>query len=106
MRDGLALHLNALLPAHHFLSVLDRLFDGGGNLVGLAVTAGDAAMLVADHHQRVETETPAALHDGGTTTNLDHALFHPVLTLFTISCHMVLHPRTANHPHARHRRVP
>ena len=68
-----------LLPLHRLLRVLGRLFDGGRHFVGLAVAAGDAALVVADDDQGVEAETPAALDHGGATADLDDAFFQSIL---------------------------
>jgi hypothetical protein len=47
------------------LGGLGRLADRLGHLARLAVAEADAALLVADHHQRGEAEATAALHHLG-----------------------------------------
>src|SRR5262249_57355666 len=56
----------------------------------LAVSPGHFAMLVADNDQRVEAETPAALHDRRAPPNLDDTLFHAVLSNLTVPSHSSL----------------
>ena len=59
---------------HVLLRRLARLADGVRDFVGLAEADADAAVLVADRHDRVEREPPAALHHLGAAIHLDHAL--------------------------------
>src|SRR5262249_25429797 len=72
-----------------------RLVHGGRHLVGLAVAAGDAALVVADDNEGVEAEAPAALDDSGAAADLDDAGFETVLPLFpsatiAFTCHDLL----------------
>src|SRR5687768_11584469 len=62
MGDRRALEVNL----HHAPPrVLRGLFDGAGNLVGLAVADADVALSVAGDDERAEAEGPAALDDLG-----------------------------------------
>src|SRR5439155_2008358 len=56
------------------LRVVDGLRDRERNLPRLPVADADAVDLVADHDERRERETTAALHDLGDAVDLDHPL--------------------------------
>ena len=82
-------------PDQPALGALCRLADRFRHLACLAVAEADAALLVSDHHQRRETEPPAALH------HLRHAIdvnelveklavaIFPVAVAFASLCAMV-----------------
>jgi hypothetical protein len=86
----LSLHLDTLLAAHHFLSILDGLFHGGRHFIGFSVPAGYAPMLITDYHQRVEAEPTTTLHNGSAAPNLYDSLFQAVLPYLFFSCHALL----------------
>src|SRR6516164_1339414 len=60
----------------HHLSArpFDRLADGLRDLVRLARREADFPLPVADGHERIEREAPAAFHDLGDTVDGDHVL--------------------------------
>src|SRR5262245_1625578 len=66
---------------HVLLRGFARLADRVRDLVRLAEAHADAAVLVAERHDRVEREPPAALDDLGATVHLDHALLELALGL-------------------------
>jgi len=83
---------HAPLSLERLGGVLGGLVDGGRHLVGLAVTAGDAAAAVADDHQGIEAEAAAALDHGGAAADLHHAFFEAVGPLLTIFRHRSVAP--------------
>ena len=68
VRDGGAFHVDG---DHVAGAVLDGLFHRRRHFVGLAVAPADAALAVADDHQRREAEPPAAFDHRGATPDLD-----------------------------------
>src|SRR5439155_19231000 len=70
VRDGVAAERDLPRPLDVPLALLDRLLDGRGHLVGLAVAVGDLPPPVADDDQGVEAEPPAALDHAGAPPDL------------------------------------
>src|SRR4051794_27791979 len=68
VRDGSALEVDL---EHLLAGVLGALFDGVGDLVGLAVADTDVALAVADDDERAEGERAAALDDLGAAVDAD-----------------------------------
>jgi hypothetical protein len=68
--DGVAAERNLFRPLDVPLAFLDRLFHGGGDLIGLAVAVRDSAAAVANNDERVEAEAPAPLDHAGAPPNL------------------------------------
>src|SRR2546423_4130538 len=57
------------------LSRIRRLADRLRHLARLAMAVPDTALLVADDHERRETETPAAFHHLGNTVDMDELVY-------------------------------
>src|SRR5262249_27318250 len=73
------------------LRVVDGLRDRERDLARLAVPDADAVDLVADHDERGERETPAALDHLGDAVDLDHALLQ-LSRLGDVQCHQNFSP--------------
>ena len=54
------------------LSVLNRLFDGRGNFIRLAVTPSDPTLTVTNDHQRRETKTATTFDNRSAASNLHY----------------------------------
>ena len=67
------------------LGGIGRLADGFRHFARLAMAETDAALLVADHHQRGETEAAAALHHLGDTIDVHQLVDEFVVALFAIA---------------------
>ena len=61
------------------------LADGFRHFARLAMAETDAAILIAHHHQRGETEAAAALHDLGDTIDVHQLVDEFVVALFAIA---------------------
>ena len=61
------------------------LADGFRHFARLAMTETDAAILIADHHQRGETEAAAALHDLGDAIDVHQLVDEFVVAFFAIA---------------------
>ena len=75
---------------HVLLRVLDALLDGDGHFLGLAHAHADAAVAVADDHERGEREAAAALDDLGHAVDVDDALLelgNPGVVLLLVTSH-------------------
>src|SRR5262245_18733549 len=70
---------------HVLLRGLARLADRVRDFVRLAEPHADAAVLVAERHDRVEREPPPALHHLGAAIHLDHALLELALRLVRLA---------------------
>ena len=57
-----------------FLGLLDGFFDGHGHFASLAHAESRVAMMVADDHERGETQVFAALDDFGDAVDGDHVI--------------------------------
>src|SRR5215467_10493804 len=68
VRDG---SLAQRYPNQALFRALDTLANRFGDLVGLAETEPDQAVLVARDHQRAEAEAASALHDLGDAIDVD-----------------------------------
>src|SRR5262249_15513198 len=62
---------------HVFLGDLNSLLDSGRHFLGLPRSEADAALTVADDHQRAEAEVLAALDDFRDAVDVDDLVDHP-----------------------------
>ena len=67
------------------LGVVGRLADGFRHFARLAMAEADAALLIAHHHQRGETEAAAALHHLGDTIDVHQLVDEFVVALFAVT---------------------
>ena len=70
-------------PGQAALGGIGGLADRLRHLTRLAVTEADAALLVADNHQRGETEAPAALHHLGDAVDVHELVDELAVALFS-----------------------
>ena len=62
-----------------------RLADGFRHFARLAMAEADAAVAVAHHHQRGESETAATLHDLGDTVDVHQLVDQVAVAIFLVA---------------------
>src|SRR5205814_1047239 len=66
------------------LRSVGRLADCFGHFARLAVTESDAAALVAHHHERGKSKTPAALNHLGDAIDVDQPVYKLAVAFFAL----------------------